>query len=129
MLDWLSIFCTFLAYEQRKILLTSLNAVGRHSSNRGIVATKQASLFQFWSYLRRGTSFMWAWTGGSPTSASLPPYPHFPPPPPRPPASLRLASTSLPFEYFSRPHRKNKRSSHHITFHFRAWIIVKALRL
>ena len=67
--------------------------------------------------------------GGSPTPASLPPYPHFPPP--RPPLPSPSSPTSLPLEYFSRPHRKKKknRSSHHITFHFSAWIIIKALRL
>ena len=73
----------------------------------------------------------WGWTGGSPTPASLSPYPHFPPP--RPPLPSPSSPTSLPLEYFSRPHRKrtnkNNRSSHHITFHFSAWIIIKALRL
>ena len=36
----------------------------------------------------------------------FPPLPHFPPP--HPPLSLPLAPTSLPLEYFSRPHRKKK---------------------
>ena len=62
----------------------------------------------------------------NPRFPPLPPLPS-PSPPPRFPPSHH--PTSLPLEYFSRPHRKKKKSSHHITFHFSAWIIIKALRL
>ena len=53
------------------------------------------------------SSLLWGWTGGSPTHASLPPYHHFPPP--RPPLPSPSSPTSVPLEYFSRPHRKKQK--------------------
>ena len=50
---------------------------------------------------------------GSPTPASLPHYPHFPPPHP----PLPSPPTSLPLEYFPRPHRKNHTHTHKKTGH------------
>ena len=72
---------------------------------------------------------------GGPQPPLLSPLTPLPSPsPPPPPLPSPSSPTSLPLEYFSRPHRKNNnkknnRSSHHITFHFSAWIIIKALRL
>ena len=81
--------------------------------DQNILGAKYHSLKNFWSYL-------WEWTGGSPTPASLPPYP----------TSLPLAPCFPPLGIFlPPPTKKNKnRYSHHITFHFSAWIIIKALR-
>ena len=44
---------------------------------------------------------------GVPNPRFPPPYPHFPPP--RPPLPSPSSPTSLPLEYFSRPHRKKQK--------------------